>query len=60
MKPKPTSCSISLEGGFSRVRFNLEDLRPYLRDTKDVVLWVEDADGNQAPVSVESLREAIA
>ncbi len=55
---KPISCHI--EGNLSRSEFNLEDLRVYLNNTEDVILWVEDAEGNQAPIYVEFLRENFA
>jgi hypothetical protein len=53
--PKPISCKI--ERNTARAVFDREDLLYYLRHTEDKILWVEDAEGNRAPIRVEFLRE---
>jgi|HubBroStandDraft_1064217.scaffolds.fasta_scaffold62961_3 hypothetical protein len=54
-RPKPLTCAI--EGTVTTVTWNVEELREYLKTTKDVILWVEDSEGNQAPIRVGFLRE---
>jgi hypothetical protein len=53
--PKPISCSI--KDNTARTVFDCVELRRYLDTTKDTVLWVEDTEGNRAPIRVEFLRE---
>jgi hypothetical protein len=53
--PKPLSCSI--KDNTARTVFDSEELRRYLDNTEDTILWVEDAEGNRAPIRVEFLRE---
>jgi hypothetical protein len=53
--PKPISCSI--EDNKAHVVFEFEELHCYLSHTEDKILWVEDAEGNRAPIRVEFLRE---
>jgi hypothetical protein len=55
--PKPLSCSI--EDNTAHTVFDCEELRRYLNKTEDVILWVEDAEGNRAPILVEFLRETL-
>lgn len=57
-RPKPLACTI--KGTVANVTWNVEELREYLKATSDVVLWVEDAEGNQAPIRVGFLREQFA
>jgi len=54
-RPKPLTCAI--EGTVATVTWNVEELREYLKTTTDMILWVEDAEGNQAPIRVGFLRE---
>jgi hypothetical protein len=53
--PKPISCNI--KGNTAHATFGCEELRRYLDNTEDTILWVEDAEGNRAPIRVEFLRE---
>lgn len=53
--PKPIFCSI--EGNTAQTVFDREELRRYLDNTEDTILWVEDAEGKRAPIRVEFLRE---
>jgi len=55
---KPLSCTI--EGTEARVAFDAEELRRYLTRSTDTVLWVEDSQGNRAPIRVEFVREILA
>lgn len=52
---KPLSCSIR-DNTVCAV-FDREELRLYLNNTEDTILWIEDAKGNRAPIRVEFLRE---
>ena len=56
--PKPLTCEIV--GNEARATFDREELRRYLDNTSDTVLWVEDVEGNRAPMRVEFLRETLA
>ena len=53
--PKPISCSI--KDNTAHTVFDREELRRYLDNTEDTILWLEDAEGNRAPIRVEFLRE---
>ena len=53
--PKPLSCSI--KDNTTQTVFNRDELRRYLDNTNDTILWVEDAEGNRAPIRVDFLRE---
>jgi hypothetical protein len=55
---KPRSCSI--KENTAHTVFDGEELRRCLNNTEDTILWVEDAEGNRAPIRVEFLRETSA
>jgi hypothetical protein len=55
--PKPLTCEIV--DNKAKATFDREELRCYLANTSDVILWVEDAKGNRAPMRVEFLRETL-
>lgn len=55
--PKPLTCEIV--GNEAEATFDREELRRYLTNTSDTILWVEDAQGNRAPMRVEFLRETL-
>jgi hypothetical protein len=55
--PKPVTCEIV--GNEAKATFGREELRCYLANTSDIFLWVEDAEGNRAPMRVEFLRETL-
>lgn len=54
-RPKPLTYEIV--NGVAKATFDREELRRYLATTSDTILWVEDAEGNRAPIRVEMLRE---
>jgi hypothetical protein len=54
--PKPLSCRIS--DNTAHTVFDREDLKRYLNNTEDTILWVEDRDGNRTPIRVDFLRGA--
>jgi hypothetical protein len=56
--PKPLTCEIV--GNEANATFDRDELRQYLANTSDIVMWVEDAEGNRAPMRVDSLREFLA
>jgi hypothetical protein len=56
--PKPLACNIV--GNEARATFDREELRHYVDNTSDTALWVEDAQGNRAPMRVAFLRETLA
>jgi hypothetical protein len=53
--PKSISCSIN--DNTAHAVFDRQELKRYLRETEETILWVEDAKGNRAPIRVEFLRE---
>jgi hypothetical protein len=55
--PKPISCNI--KGNTAHTTFDRGELRSYLDTTEDTILWVEDAEGNRAPIRLEFLRETL-
>jgi hypothetical protein len=52
--PKPISCRI--KDNTAHAVFLREDLRHYLNNTNDTILWVEDAEENRAPIRVGFLQ----
>jgi hypothetical protein len=55
--PKPLICEIA--GSQVRASFDRGELQHYLDNTHDTILWVEDAQGNRAPMRVEFLRQTL-
>ena len=51
--------SISVEGNITRTTFDSKELREYLKNVADEVLWVEDKEGNEHPIRVGLLRDAV-
>jgi len=57
---KPIFCHTTHHTEYSsttRTGFDTEDLRAYLKDTKDHILWVEDDEGERVPIPIDDLRE---
>jgi hypothetical protein len=55
--PKPLTCEIVARE--AKATFDREELRCYLANTSDTIVWVIDSNGNRAPMRVEFLREPL-
>lgn len=55
---KPLSCSIDATGE-KRSRFNAEELRDYLKENDDKVIFVVTDDGVTVPIVVGPLRACL-
>jgi hypothetical protein len=55
--PKPLTCEVA--GNEVRATFGREELQRYLDNTEEIVIWVQDAEGQRIPMRVEFLREIL-